>query len=169
MASTEFWAKQAIWPDEHSSSNNRDDYENIPRVNKSAVRIFWEFQEHKLHEEAQVLEEAALKKKRKKALNFLALPPASLLESRPPLEEQQHSKEPSLISDGKHSNLQTIIIDVDNDGGKENVCPPFIKEKHRTTAAGRDLFNMFTSAMNTVDPTSRVIATVMKQRNQMLQ
>jgi hypothetical protein len=28
---------------------------------------------------------------------------------------------------------------------------------------------MFTSAMNTVDPTSRVIATVMEQHNQMLQ
>ena len=169
LASTEFRAKQATGPGAHSSSNNRDDYENIPRVDKLAIRIFREFQEHKLHEEARKLEEAALKKKRKEASDFLAPPPASLFESRPPLEERQKNKEPLLVSDGKHNNPKDIIIDVDDDEGKENVCPPSIKKKHRTTVAGTDLFNMFTSAMNTVDPTSRVIATVMEQRNQMLQ
>jgi len=134
-----------------------------------AIRIFHEFHEDKLHEEACKLEEAALKKKRKEACNFLTPPPASLLESRPTLEERQHNKELLLISDGKHNNLQHIVIDVDDDGGKENVCPPSIKKKHRATVARTDLFNMFTSAMNTVDHTSHVIATVMEQHNQMLQ
>ncbi len=63
--------------------------------------------------------------------DFLAPPTASLLESRPPLEERPKNKEPLLVSDGKHNNLQDIIIDVNDDGGKENVCPPSIKKKHR--------------------------------------
>jgi len=53
LASTEFRAKQATGPGAHLSSNNRDDYKNIPRLNKLAIRIFHEFQEHKLHEEAR--------------------------------------------------------------------------------------------------------------------
>jgi len=61
-----------------------------------------------------------------------------------------------LVSNGKHNNPQDIIIDVNDDGGKENVCPPSIKKKTP-------------SAMNTVDPTSCVTATVMEKRNQMLQ
>jgi len=61
-------------------------------------------------------------------MQLLTFPPASLLESRPTLEERQHNKELLLISDGKHNNLQHIVIDVDDDGGKENVCPPSIKK-----------------------------------------
>jgi hypothetical protein len=128
MVSTEFRAKQATGPGAHLSSNNRDDCENIPRVDKLAIRIFRECQEHKLHEEARKLEEAALKKKGKEASYFLAPPPASLLESRPPLEEHRKNKEPLLVSDGKHNKPQDIVIDVDDDGGKENVCPPSIKK-----------------------------------------
>jgi hypothetical protein len=79
-------------------------------VDKLAIRIFCEFQDHKLHEEAHKLEEAALKKKKKEASDFLAPPPASFLESRPSLEEWQHSKEPLLISNGKHNILQNIIL-----------------------------------------------------------
>jgi hypothetical protein len=90
MASTECRARQATAPGVYSSSNNRDDYENTPRVDKLAIRIFREFQEHKLHEEARKLQEAALKKKkRKEASNFLAPPPASLLEPRPLLRNVQ--------------------------------------------------------------------------------
>jgi hypothetical protein len=62
------------------------------------------------------------------SMQLLTFPPASLLESRPTLEERQHNKELLLISDGKHNNLQHIVIDVDDDGGKENVCPPSIKK-----------------------------------------
>jgi hypothetical protein len=53
-----------------------------------------------------------------------------LLESKPPLQEQQHSKVPLLISNGKHNNPLNVIIDVDDDGGKENICPPTIKIKN---------------------------------------
>jgi hypothetical protein len=72
--------------------SSRDDYEDIPRVDKLAIQIFCEFLEHKLHEKAHKLEEATLKKKRKEASNVLAPPPASLLEPRPSLEELQHKK-----------------------------------------------------------------------------
>jgi hypothetical protein len=97
-------------------------------VDKLAIRIFCDFQEHKLHEEARKLEEAALKKNRKEASDFIAPPPASYLESRLPLEERQKNKEQLLVSNGKHNNPQDIVIDVDDDGGKENVCPPSIKK-----------------------------------------
>jgi hypothetical protein len=40
-------------------------------VDKLVIWIFREFQEHKLHEEARKLEEAALKKKRKEASDFI--------------------------------------------------------------------------------------------------
>jgi hypothetical protein len=40
---------------------------------------------------------------------------------------------------------------------------------HTITVAGTDLFNIFTSVMNNVDPTSHIITTVMEQRNQMMQ
>ena len=47
-------------------------------------------------------------------------------------------------------------------------CLPSIYEKNHTIVTGTDLFNMFTSAMNNIDPTSHVITTVMEQRNQMM-
>jgi hypothetical protein len=37
MASTEFHAKQATGPGAHSSLSNRDDYDDIPRVDKLAI------------------------------------------------------------------------------------------------------------------------------------
>jgi hypothetical protein len=58
MASVEFHAKQATGPGAHSSSSNHDDFEEIPRVDKQAIRIFWKFQDHKLHEESCKLEGA---------------------------------------------------------------------------------------------------------------
>jgi hypothetical protein len=92
MVSTEFRARHATGPGVHSLSNNRNDYENIPRVDRLAIRIFCDFQEHKLHEEARKIEEAALKKNRMEVSVFLAPPPASLLLSRPPFEERQKNK-----------------------------------------------------------------------------
>jgi hypothetical protein len=121
-----------------------------------------------------------MKRKKKEASDFLAPPPASLLEARPfssvtkPSGDHQNNNEPTTVSNGKtkaHNNLHSGVtsIDVDDDdGGKENVCPSSIK-KHRTTVAGTDLFSMFTSAMSKVDPTNSSIETLIEQRTQFLQ
>ncbi len=116
-----------------------------------------------------------LKRKKKEASDFLAPPPASLLEARPfssvkkPLGDCQSNSEIASVSIGKaYNNLQNGVIDVDVDEGKENICPSSTK-KHRTTVAGTDLFSMFTSAMSKVDPTMNSIATLMQQRNPFLE
>jgi hypothetical protein len=49
------------------------------------------------------------------------------------------------MSNKQRAIASQLVIDVDDDGGKENVCPPSIKKKHRTTVAGTDFINMFTS------------------------
>jgi hypothetical protein len=155
MASVVFRAEQVTKPGVHSSSANKDDFEDVALVDKLAIKIHQEAQEHRLREEATKLEEAALKKKKKEASDFLAPPPASLLEARPfssvtkPLGDHRKSNEPTTVSNSKpkaHNNLQHMFIDVDVDEGKENICPSSTK-KHRTTVAGTDLFSMFTSAM----------------------
>jgi hypothetical protein len=38
-------------------------------------------------------------------------------------------------------------------------------KKHCTTIAGKEIFNMFASAMNNVDPTAHVIVTMMEPCN----
>ncbi len=73
-----------------------------------------------------------------------------------------------MASNGKaksNNNLQNGVIDVEVVEGKENICPSSVK-KHHTTIAGTDLFLMFTSTVNNVDPTTGSIATIMEQRTQ---
>jgi hypothetical protein len=101
-----------------------------------------------------------LKRKKKEASDFLAPPPASLLEARPfssitkPLGDRQSNSKIATVSIGKaYNNLQNGVIDVDVDEGKENICPSSIK-KHHTTVTWTNLFAMFTSAMSKVDPTT---------------
>jgi hypothetical protein len=155
MASLVFHSKQVTKPGAHSSSANKDDFEDVAPVDKLAITIHQQAQEHSLREEASKLQDLALKKKKKEASDFLAPPPASLLEARPfssvtkPLGDRHKNKEPMTASNGKakaHNNLHDTVIDVDVDEGKENICPSSTK-KHRTTVAGTDLFSMFTSAM----------------------
>jgi hypothetical protein len=156
MASVVFRAEQVTKPGAHSSSVNNEDFEDDSPVDKLAIRIHQEAQEHSLREEATKLQYLALKKKKKEASNFLAPPPASLLEARPfslitkPLGDHHKNNKPTTASNGKakaHNNLHDAVIDVDVDEGKENICPSSTK-KHRTTVAGTDLFSMFTSAMS---------------------
>ncbi len=73
------------------------------------------------------------------------------------------------VSTGKAlNNLQNMAINVDVDEGKENICLALTK-KHRTTVAGTNLFDMFTSAMTKVDPTTNSIAMLMQQCTQFLE
>ncbi len=120
-----------------------------------------------------------MKRKKKEASDFLAPPPASLLEARltsfatKPLGDHRQSSEPMMASNGKAKVLNNLhhsgIINADEDeGSKENICPSSVK-KHCTTVAGTDLFSMFTSAMSKVDPTTGSIATLMEQCTQFLQ
>jgi hypothetical protein len=48
MASVVFRAEQVTKPGAHSSSTNRDDFEDIAQVNRLATKIHQESQEHKL-------------------------------------------------------------------------------------------------------------------------
>ncbi len=105
----------------------------------------------------------------------MAPPPASLLEARPisatrPLGDHCKNIETTTASTKVHNNLQSSgVININEDeGGKENICRSSTK-KHHTTVAGTDLFAMFTSAMNNVDPTTGYIANMMEQRNQLMQ
>jgi hypothetical protein len=120
-------------------------------MDKLAIKIHQELQDHKLRGKVMKLKEAESKWKNKEASDFLAPPPTSLLEARPlisvtkPLGAHQPNNEPMLVSTGKiHRNLQSDAINVDEDDDvKENVCPASVK-KHLTTIAGMDLFSMST-------------------------
>jgi hypothetical protein len=176
MALVVFCAEQVTKSGAHLSLTYRDDFEDVSPVDKLAVKIRQEEQEHKLQEEASKQEETTMKRKKKKASDFLAPPPASLLELRSfssitkPFGYHRKSNEPMTVSNSKpkaHNNSQKNTINVDEDG-KENICHLSIK-KHHTTIAGTDLFSMFTSAMNNVDPTTGTIAKMMEQRTQFMQ
>jgi hypothetical protein len=146
----------------------------MPQVDRLAIIIHQEAQEQRLRDEATKLQESSLKRKKKEASNFLAPPPASLLEARPissalKLTNTNKINEVAVISAAKlHNNLHSDFFTVDVDEGKENLCPTSIK-KHRTTVAGTDLFGMFTSAMKQTDPTMTALTTMMEQRNKLLE
>jgi hypothetical protein len=67
MASVAFCSEQVTKPGAHSSSANNEDFEDVSLVDKLAIRIHQEAQEHSLREEASKLQDLALKKKKKKA------------------------------------------------------------------------------------------------------
>jgi hypothetical protein len=178
MASVAFLANQVTKPGAHLSLTNCDDFEDISQVDRLATKIHQESQEHKLHEEATKQEKAAMKKKKKEASDYLAPPPASSLETRPfssfmePLGDHQKNNEPTMASNRNtkaHNNLQSDVINIDEDeDGKENICPLSVK-KHHTTVSGTDFICMFTSAISKVDPTTGSIATLMQQCTQFLE
>jgi len=154
-----------VWPGVNSSSNNRDDYENIPRMDKLAIRIFREFQEHKLHEEARKLEEAAEEGSVRLLSSSYCIIVGVQASSwgTPKKQRAIASQQWQTQQSARHHNWCQWWW------GQRKCLPSIYQKKHRTTVTRTDLFNMFTSAMDTVDPTSRVIATEMEQRNQMLQ
>ncbi len=68
MASVAFRSEQVTKPGAHSSSANNEDFEDVSLVDKLAIRIHQEAQEHSLREEASKLQDLALKKRRRMLL-----------------------------------------------------------------------------------------------------
>ncbi len=93
-------------------SINRDDFEDVSLVDKLAIKIHQQVQEYKLRVEASKQEDVAMKRRKKKASDFLVPPPASLVEARPfssvmkPFEDRQSNSEIATVCSGKvYSNL----------------------------------------------------------------